>query len=645
MICLNLFPGQPSTVPVEIVPYLPLRWLQGYWCLTPGFPGTYQDTEDFSYNGTPETTKWLRDQFRELGRTSFLISGNQRKLGFTASPSPNDPYQWLFRLYFQRESRRGQELKAWVERTLELDDQRVLRKRPLAEVQLEVRFPFTYPATPPSFRVIEPRFKGDLSLEENVSHSSDASTAGLELSGLLEKAPLWVSGELKPLRLLGEQLKAFIEASPLPIDLDSGVGGHALPTVGGFWRTYTAQRGPAASENGGKIILPVSAIQELETKLENPQSKYSHGFLQASSDTQMKLLTFELSARSGRRSFCGVLEFSAEPGTVAIPTWMLENIGVSPGEEVEIRRVDLPRGKFIQFQPHHSDFIRLGQSKAVLEWVLRNFVALSPGDTLAFTHDSQLHKLEVLEVKPGRAITIIDTDVEVDFAPALSGSLTLPAPALAPAATPASSVVDSGSQLGVATGSEDTTPCPNCRRQIPKAVFGNHSLSCARLNQFCEQCGQAVPRTKFAEHIADVHSDKPCELCGERMLPDKIAQHQSTTCSKKNVPCMYCDLSFLRQNLAEHEESCGSLSTECDACGTKLLRRELMQHLSICDGTTKTHPPWAFDPTDPAFSTRRPSSRPAPVPPAFQCEFCTAPFEEFDDLQVHVLTTHADMVG
>mmetsp|Transcript_18646 Transcript_18646/g.27891 ORF Transcript_18646/g.27891 Transcript_18646/m.27891 type:complete len:199 (-) Transcript_18646:133-729(-) len=52
-----------------------------------------------------------------------------------------------------------------------------------------------------------------------------------------------------------------------------------------------------------------------------------------------------------------------------------------------------------------------------LERALRAFSCLTKGGTIAIKHGQQQFYLDIIETKPGNAITIIDTDVNVDFAP------------------------------------------------------------------------------------------------------------------------------------------------------------------------------------------------------------------------------------
>lgn len=62
-----------------------------------------------------------------------------------------------------------------------------------------------------------------------------------------------------------------------------------------------------------------------------------------------------------------------------VPQWILNNLQVSQGSELEVRRVKLPRATFVKLQPHNADFLEVNDTKAMLEWVLPKFVVLSLG--------------------------------------------------------------------------------------------------------------------------------------------------------------------------------------------------------------------------------------------------------------------------
>jgi ubiquitin fusion degradation protein 1 len=155
-------------------------------------------------------------------------------------------------------------------------------------------------------------------------------------------------------------------------------------------------------ENGGKIILPPSALDQLtRLHIEYP-------------------MLFELSNTGlRRRTHAGVQEFVAEEGICYMPFWMMQNLLLEEGAFVHIRSTSLPRGTFVKFQPHTSNFLDISNPRAVLENSLRKFAALTKDDVIVINYNNRNYHMTVLETQPSSAISILETDISVDFAPPL----------------------------------------------------------------------------------------------------------------------------------------------------------------------------------------------------------------------------------
>lgn len=54
-----------------------------------------------------------------------------------------------------------------------------------------------------------------------------------------------------------------------------------------------------------------------------------------------------------------------------------------------------------------------------LETTLRNFSCLTTGDSIMVAYNNKKYYIDIVETKPSHAISIIETDCEVDFAPPL----------------------------------------------------------------------------------------------------------------------------------------------------------------------------------------------------------------------------------
>ncbi|XP_075160713.1 ubiquitin fusion-degradation 1-like isoform X1 [Haematobia irritans] len=151
-------------------------------------------------------------------------------------------------------------------------------------------------------------------------------------------------------------------------------------------------------ENGGKIIMPPSALDSL-TRL----------------NVEYPMLFKLINNKKGRTSHAGVLEFVADEGKCYLPYWMMDNLLLGEGDILTIESVSLPVAKFSKFQPHSTDFLDITNPKAVLENALRNFACLTTGDVVAIKYNKKVYELCVLETKPGNAVSIIECDMNVEF--------------------------------------------------------------------------------------------------------------------------------------------------------------------------------------------------------------------------------------
>nr|CDS28401.1 ubiquitin fusion degradation protein 1 [Hymenolepis microstoma] len=152
--------------------------------------------------------------------------------------------------------------------------------------------------------------------------------------------------------------------------------------------------------DGGKILLPQSALEYLtRMNTTNP-------------------MTFKLTNSATNKSLhCGVLEFVADEGNIHVPYWMMQNLNLEEGDPVHVKSVVLPTATFARFQPQSVSFLDIYDPKAVLEFALRKFACLSVGDVIPITYNDNQYDLKVLELKPNKAVQIIECDMSVDFAP------------------------------------------------------------------------------------------------------------------------------------------------------------------------------------------------------------------------------------
>ncbi|CAN1167155.1 Ubiquitin recognition factor in ER-associated degradation protein 1 [Linum perenne] len=185
-------------------------------------------------------------------------------------------------------------------------------------------------------------------------------------------------------------------------------------------------------EKGNKVIMPPSALERLATlHIDYP-------------------MLFELHNPTIERvTHCGVLEFVAEEGLIYLPYWMMENMLLQEGDLVKLRNASLEKGTYVKLQPHSKDFLDVSNPKAMLvkpipiydgmepkvfalssysfaylvffslETSLRNYSCLTTGDTIMVAYNNKKFYIDIVEAKPSFAVSIVETDCEVDFAPPL----------------------------------------------------------------------------------------------------------------------------------------------------------------------------------------------------------------------------------
>ncbi|KAG6832336.1 hypothetical protein H0H87_001977 [Tephrocybe sp. NHM501043] len=152
---------------------------------------------------------------------------------------------------------------------------------------------------------------------------------------------------------------------------------------------------------GGKIIMPPSALANLTNlDLESPW-----------------MFQLRNPSNPAASTHAGVLEFIAEEGVVHLPYWMMKTLRLNEGDPIRITGTELPKGKLVKLQAQSVHFLEISDHKAVLEQALRNFSCLTQGDIIEICYNSIVFGILVMEANPGgEGISVLDTDLEVDFA-------------------------------------------------------------------------------------------------------------------------------------------------------------------------------------------------------------------------------------
>lgn len=155
-----------------------------------------------------------------------------------------------------------------------------------------------------------------------------------------------------------------------------------------------------------KVLLPASVGAELM----NQEASRNGG------------LMFQIKTPSGARTHAGVLEFTAPEGTICLPKKVVRSLWGPEGEctgPVSVSYSRLEPGIYARLQPLRSGFHEAvgDEMRAILEEAFKTHSTLTEGDLLEVEHNGETHDLQVLELQPPSAVSIIDTDLEVDVGP------------------------------------------------------------------------------------------------------------------------------------------------------------------------------------------------------------------------------------
>ncbi len=196
--------------------------------------------------------------------------------------------------------------------------------------------------------------------------------------------------------------------------------------------------------HGNKLVLPASALDRLSR-------------LHVSYPLMFALAPY---AGGGRKTHAGVLEFSAPEGVAYVAPAVLQALGVAPGGLLRVSSATLPRASFVKLQPLDAAFAaEITDARAVLERALRSYAALTVGDLVSFAYNGGVYCLRVLETRAGGmsadvpgagGMCILETDLQVDFAPAADAGTGAPSDGGRPAAAGAASAASTAGTLAQA---------------------------------------------------------------------------------------------------------------------------------------------------------------------------------------------------
>jgi ubiquitin fusion degradation protein 1 len=115
---------------------------------------------------------------------------------------------------------------------------------------------------------------------------------------------------------------------------------------------------------------------------------------------------------------CAVHEFTSTEGLIIMPYYIMEELGIQEGSEVNIDYVNPPKGSYLKIRPHQTAFTKLNDPKTVLEHIMsKDYPVITQGETIVIDYKDigKRFRIDIVETKPAEIIKIIDTDLNLDF--------------------------------------------------------------------------------------------------------------------------------------------------------------------------------------------------------------------------------------
>jgi len=191
-------------------------------------------------------------------------------------------------------------------------------------------------------------------------------------------------------------------------------GSHVNDNLSPFRITLTAHAlmgRKGASEYGGHVILPDSVLQSLLAR-----------------DIQYPMLFKLLVEDTKKAVYCGVTEFTAPPNVIYLPQWMMDQLEIVEGQQVQLFNVMLQLGTYLLIRPHTYKFVeKYSDPKTILEQHITKYATLTRGTTIKICvggEETMEHSFtdQKITAPSSLQVTIVDNDFEASVVVAVVGT-------------------------------------------------------------------------------------------------------------------------------------------------------------------------------------------------------------------------------
>ena len=214
---------------------------------------------------------------------------------------------------------------------------------------------------------------------------------------------------------------------------------------------------------------------------------------------------------------------------------MMQTLLLDTGDLIQIKSTDLPSATMVKLQPQDVNFLEITDPKAVLEKAFRAFSTVTTGDIFSFKYNDTIFDVAVLEVTPKSeksGVSMLETDVSVDFAPPVgyvepqssraSGTST----PRSIAGVPAGGVLHNQGSMAQAIDYDSIAPSASSAAAGAKAVSSNFLLGGQKL---ASKKGSKAPTPKASTPVAGQSTNTPKTIVRRtngpqplRLAPNKL---------------------------------------------------------------------------------------------------------------------------
>ena len=127
---------------------------------------------------------------------------------------------------------------------------------------------------------------------------------------------------------------------------------------------------------------------------------------------------------------------------------------------------------------------------------------------------------------------------------------------------------------------EKTKKCKNCELEIPESKLFLHERFCANNIKRCKVCNKPIVIDDEEEHMIEFHAEVSCQFCQKSFAKNKIQQHEEI-CDSRMVECQYCELQVSLKEKDQHEYICGAKTEQCPKCKQYIQLKDLKAHRKI----------------------------------------------------------------